>query len=126
MVREREIRWRGEVWSLELKRGSASLTGADFIVTMRELEVLMLRSGGFSYKQVGFLLGVSPMTVKNHVSHVLENQYDMTNEYLSATAIIGRLYARQILYPISYLGLLANVEEMRQERKEDKFWSGER
>jgi DNA-binding NarL/FixJ family response regulator len=41
-------------------------------LTRRESEVLDLRGGGFSNKEIGNELSLSIATVKHHVHHILE------------------------------------------------------
>jgi len=42
-------------------------------LTTRETEILSFVSKGLSHKQIASALGIGTQTVKNHMSHILDN-----------------------------------------------------
>lgn len=49
---------------------SGSVSSTKSPLTQRELEILVKIAGGKSNKQIAYTLGISQMTVKNHISHI--------------------------------------------------------
>lgn len=47
------------------------MTNSNGVLTPREVEVLQLVALEYTYDQIGLWLGISPQTVKNHMSKLL-------------------------------------------------------
>jgi len=52
------------------EEASGSVSSTKSPLTQRELEILIKMAGGKSNKQIAYVLGISEMTVKNHISHI--------------------------------------------------------
>jgi len=52
--------------------GNARIAALQKVMTERELEILVWVQGGKSNQEIGTLLNISPLTVKNHVQKILQ------------------------------------------------------
>lgn len=79
----------------DVSLATATYTPWPYGLTMRELEILHLVSGGHSNPQIAQLLYVSPRTVSTHIEHILAKTECSSRAQLAAVAINDGLLLAQ-------------------------------
>jgi DNA-binding CsgD family transcriptional regulator len=64
---------------------------ADFYLTKREVEVLVMMAEGLSQKEIADRLYLSPNTVNTHTQHIYEKMEVHTGPHAVAKAIRARI-----------------------------------
>ena len=80
------INWPGD--------GAVVKTAVESVLTARETEILQWIYHGKSNIEIGMILNISPLTVKNHVQKILRKL-----NVLNRTQAIGKALALRILNP---------------------------
>ena len=80
------INWPGD--------GAVVKTTVESVLTARETEILQWIYHGKSNIEIGMILNISPLTVKNHVQKILRKL-----NVLNRTQAIGKALALRILNP---------------------------
>ena len=75
-----------------LMEGGVTKPAAKSILTVREIEILKWLYHGKSNVEIGMILGISPLTVKNHVQKILRKL-----NVLNRTQAVGKALASRIL-----------------------------
>ena len=72
--------------------GAGARPAAAGVLTAREIEILKWLYHGKSNVEIGMILGISPLTVKNHVQKILRKL-----NVLNRTQAVGKALASRIL-----------------------------
>ena len=75
-----------------LMEGGAPKPAAKGVLTVREIEILKWLYHGKSNVEIGMILGISPLTVKNHVQKILRKL-----NVMNRTQAVGKALASRIL-----------------------------
>jgi transcriptional regulator EpsA len=84
-------------WPLD--RGGANQAAMTGLLTPRETQILQWIYHGKSNIEIGMILDISPLTVKNHVQRTLRKL-----NVLNRTQAVGKALALRLVRPLSFVG----------------------